>query len=150
MRGFETYFLAEAKTEDAARVAKVENEAVRFETAREEAPTGGLDFILKDLQLNEHLRESAQLAAIVQDKVGDVHTSPDRGVKQAGFMVLTTARRPAVLVEMGYSTNPEDGRFLSTPSSQRKLASAIADAVVDYLLDYERRTGTAADSGNGR
>jgi N-acetylmuramoyl-L-alanine amidase len=150
MRGFETYFLAEAKTEDAARVAKVENDAVRFETVPEEAPTGGLDFILKDLQMNEHLRESAQLAAIVQDKVGDVHTSPDRGVKQAGFMVLTTARRPAVLVEMGYSTNPEDGRFLSTPSTQRKLASAIADAIVDYLLDYERRTGTAADSGDGR
>ena len=150
MRGFETYFLAEAKTEDAARVAKVENDAVRFEATPEDTPTGGLDFILKDLQLNEHLRESAQFAAIVQDKLGDIHAGPDRGVKQAGFMVLTTARRPAVLVEMGYSTNPDDGRFLSTPSTQRKLASAIADAVVDYLTDYERRSGTAADSGDGR
>lgn len=150
MRGFETYFLAEARTEDAARVAKVENDAVRFEATPDDAPTGGLDFILKDLQLNEHLRESAQFAAIVQDKLGDIHAGPDRGVKQAGFMVLTTARRPAVLVEMGYSTNPDDGRFLSTPSTQRKMASAIADAVVDYLTDYERRSGTAADSGDDR
>ena len=69
------------------------------------------------------------------------HTGGDRGVKQAGFMVLTTARRPAILVEMGYSTNPRDGRLLTLHSSQRALASAIADAVVAYLLEYERKTG---------
>jgi N-acetylmuramoyl-L-alanine amidase len=148
VRGFETFFLAEAKTEDAARVAKMENDAVRFETDESEAATvGGLDFILKDLQLNEHLRESARLAELVQGGLGDVHTGESRGVKQAGFMVLTTARRPAILVEMGYSTNPQDGRFLTTRSSQKSMASAIADAIVEYLLEYERKTGAAADSG---
>jgi N-acetylmuramoyl-L-alanine amidase len=97
-RGFETYFLAEAKTEDARRVARMENEAVRFETETVAAhPSGGLDFILKDLQLNEHLRESALLAARVQDNLDQVHTGTNRGVKQAGFMVLTTARRPPSL-----------------------------------------------------
>jgi N-acetylmuramoyl-L-alanine amidase len=149
-RGFETYFLAEAKTEEAARVARMENEAVRFESDGATAPVGGLDFILKDLQLNEHLRESAQLAGLVQARLDEVHSGTKRGVKQAGFMVLTTAQRPAVLVEMGYSTNPEDGRMLTTPSSQRQLATAIADAVVAYLLDYERRTGTTPDSEGSR
>ena len=63
VRGFETYYLAEAKTEDAARVARMENEAIRFDGSEEAAdPGGGLDFILKDLQLNEHLRESARAA----------------------------------------------------------------------------------------
>lgn len=142
IRGFETYFLAEAKTEDAARVAQMENDAVRFETEQDPVGTvGGLDFILKDLQLNEHLRESARLAELVQRGLGGVHTGESRGVKQAGFMVLTTARRPAILVELGYSTNPQDGRFLTTRSSQRSMAAAIADAVVDYLLEYERKTG---------
>ncbi len=140
VRGFETYFLAEAKTEDAARVAKMENDAVRFEADETTPVGGGLDFILKDLQLNEHLRESARIAELVQRKLGPVHSGSDRGVKQAGFMVLTTARRPAILVEMGYSTNPEDGRLLTLRSSQRALAGAIADAVVAYLLDYERKT----------
>jgi N-acetylmuramoyl-L-alanine amidase len=79
-----------------------------------------------------------------------VHASESRGVKQAGFMVLTTARRPAVLVEMGYSTNPQDGRFLTSRSSQKVMASSIADAVVEYLLEYERKTGAAADSGGRR
>ena len=144
IRGFETYFLAEARTEDAARVAKMENDAVRFETGDNEAPmSGGLDFILKDLQLNEHLRESARVAELVQRGLKGVHTGDDRGVKQAGFMVLTTARRPAILVEMGYSTNPQDGRFLTARSSQRAMASAIADAVVEYLREYERKTGSA-------
>ncbi len=150
IRGFETYFLAEARTEDAARVAKMENDAVRFETGQSQEPmTGGLDFILKDLQLNEHLRESARVAELVQKNLKAVHTGDDRGVKQAGFMVLTTARRPAILVEMGYSTNPQDGRFLTSRKSQRSMASAIADAIVEYLREYERKTG-AADSGGSR
>lgn len=151
IRGFETYFLAEAKTEDAARVARMENDAVRFETANnEEAPLGGVDFILKDLQLNEHLRESARLAELVQSGIGRVHTGPDLGVKQAGFMVLTTARRPAILVELGYSTNPEDSKLMTSAAGQRRLATALADAVVDYLLEYERKTDAAADSGASR
>ncbi len=151
IRGFETYFLAEAKTEDAARVAKMENEAVRFETtSQEETPLGGIDFIVKDLQLNEHLRESARLAELVQSWLGRVHTGPDLGVKQAGFMVLTTARRPAILVEMGYSTNPLDSRLMTGLSGQRTLASSITDAVIDYLLEYERKTDAAADSGVAR
>jgi N-acetylmuramoyl-L-alanine amidase len=146
-RGFETYFLAEAKTEDAARVARMENDAVRFEGASEEAePIGGIDFIVKDLQLNEHLRESARLAELVQADLGEVHTGPDLGVKQAGFMVLTTARRPAILVEMGYSTNRQDSRFLTSPAGQRKIAGSIADAIVQYLLEYERKT-EVVDSG---
>jgi N-acetylmuramoyl-L-alanine amidase len=151
VRGFETYFLAEARTEDAARVAKMENDAVRFEADQGDVGTaGGLDFILKDLQLNEHLRESARAAELVQRSLRNVHTSESRGVKQAGFMVLTTARRPAILVEMGYSTNPEDGRFLTTPSSQKAMASALADAIVEYLREYERKTAASGDSGVGR
>lgn len=148
IRGFETYFLAEAKTEDAARVAKMENEAVRFEGGPGPADRGvGIDFILKDLQLNEHLRESARAAELVQRTLKTVHTGESRGVKQAGFMVLTTARRPAILVELGYSTNPQDGQFLTTRSSQKAMAAALADAIVAYLLEYERKTSQAQDSG---
>jgi N-acetylmuramoyl-L-alanine amidase len=142
VRGFETFFLAEAKTEDAERVARMENEAMRFETEAEAAASErGLDFILKDLAVNEYLRESARLAELVQDNLGRVHDGGDRGVKQAGFMVLTTAQRPAVLVELGYSTNRADARVLTDRASQRRLAGRIADAIVDYLLEYERRAG---------
>jgi N-acetylmuramoyl-L-alanine amidase len=142
VRGYETFFLAEAKTEDAERVANMENEAVRFEPETEAtAERQGLDFILKDLATNEYLRESARLAELIQGQLGNVNPGGDRGVKQAGFMVLTTARRPAVLVEMGYSTNPADARMLTSKTTQKRMASAIADAVVAYLSDYERKMG---------
>lgn len=148
IRGFETYFLAEAKTEDAARVAQMENEAVRFETGSNAGETAvGLDFILKDLQVNEHLRESARAAELVQRQLKAVHTGESRGVKQAGFMVLTTARRPAILVELGYSTNPEDGRLLTSYASQKAMASALADAIVEYLLEYQRKTSPIVGTG---
>ena len=156
VRGFETYFLAEAKTEDAARVARMENEAIRFDAGDESAePGNSLDFILKDLQLNEHLRESARAAELVQSYLQESHTGPDLGVKQAGFMVLTTARRPAILIEMGYSTNPEDAKLLTGRASQRNLAASIADAIIAYLLEYERKVGqrsisTTSNTGASR
>ena len=152
VRGFETYFLAEAKTEDAARVARMENEAVRFDRpGSEDARLGGLDFLLKDLQLNEHLRESARAAELVQSYLQESHSGPDLGVKQAGLVVLTTARRPSILVEVGFSTNPDDAKLLSMPASQKNLAASMADAVVAYLLEYERKVGEgSASAATGR
>jgi hypothetical protein len=122
----------------------MENEAVRYEVpdaAAEQAT--GLAFILKDLQTNEFLRESARAAELVQSHLKEVHNGPDRGVKQAGFAVLNTARRPAVLVELGFSTNPDDAELMTTSRGQRALASSIADAIVAYLREFERRTGEA-------
>ena len=142
--GVETYFLSDAKTEDQQRVAQMENEVIRFETGTSSAATGPLGFILRDLQLNEYLRESAQLARLVQDSTARIHPGGDRGVQQAGFTVLTTARRPAILVETGFATNPTDGAFLASSLGQHKIASAIADGIVAYLLEFERKLATAA------
>ena len=142
--GVETYFLSDAKTEDQQRVAQMENEAIRFETGTSTAATGPLGFILRDLQLNEYLRESAQLAQLVQDSAARIHPGGDRGVQQAGFTVLTTARRPAILVETGFATNRTDGAFLASSLGQHKIASAIADGIVAYLLEFERKLTIAA------
>ena len=142
--GVETYFLSDAKTEDQERVAKTENDAIRFETGASSAATGPLGYILRDLQLNEYLRESAQLAALVQDSVARIHPGGGHGVQQAAFMVLTTARRPAILVETGFATNRTDGAFLASSLGQHKIASAIADGIVAYLLEFERKLAVAA------
>src|SRR5207249_1178220 len=115
-------------TEDQQRVANMENDAIRFESAPAAGVKGPIDFILKDLQLNEYLRESAQLAQLVQQRVADIHPGGDHGVQQAAFMVLTTARRPAILVETGFATNPTDGAFLASSLGEHKIASAVAEA----------------------
>ncbi len=136
--GVETYFLSDAKTEDQKRVTQMENDAMRFETATP-AGDGPLAFILKDLQLNEYLRESARLADLVQGRVAAIHPGGDRGVQQGPFLVLAAARRPAVLVEAGFATHREDGAFLTSAMGQRKIVNAIADGIVAYLLEFERK-----------
>jgi N-acetylmuramoyl-L-alanine amidase len=137
--GVETYFLSDAKTEDQRRVARMENDAIRFESADAQAVEGDLATIVKDLQQNEYLRESARLAELVQQRVAGVHPGTDRGVQQAGFYVLNSARRPAILVETGFATNKRDGAFLASPTGQRKIANAIADGIVGYFLELEHK-----------
>jgi len=142
-RGFETYFLAEAKTEDARRVERMENEVVRFET-KASAPSGDpLSFILNDMAQNEHLREANELAELIQRRMAQVHPGPNRGVKQAGFRVLVTAFMPAVLVEIGFGTNPAEAAYMTDSRRMDELSAAISDGVVEYLKRYERRVTEA-------
>ncbi len=145
--GFETYFLGQAGTAEARRVAAMENDALRYETSyvpgSQNDPFG---FILKDLQTNEYLRESAALAETIQGHGSRVHPGGSRGVAQHDrFIVLRLATRPAVLVETGFSTNREDGRFLASAAGQQKLARAIADGVIDYLVQYERKIAAGVE-----
>jgi N-acetylmuramoyl-L-alanine amidase len=146
VNGAETYFVSAAKTEDQKRVAQMENDALRFETVGIQND-GPLAFILNDLQLNEYLRESARLAELVQGKVARVHPGEDRGVQQGPFLVLAAARRPAILVEAGFATNRGDGAFLASTQGQRKIAAAIADGVVAYLLEFERKLAVGTGGG---
>ncbi|MCE9601968.1 MAG: N-acetylmuramoyl-L-alanine amidase [Gemmatimonadetes bacterium] len=138
-RGFETYYLSTARTEDEQHVEAMENEVVRFETETARPAQDALSFILNDLARNEHLRESSDLATVVQQKLAGFHPGPSRGVKQAGFAVLSTAYMPAVLVELGFGSNPEDARWMSSDRGQEEAASAIADAAFEYLQHYDRR-----------
>ncbi len=148
--GFHTIIVGEENTEDADRIARMENDAVRYEDPQPDRPRDDLDFILRNLQMNEYLRESARAAELVQEHIEQVHTGENRGVKQSNQLaVLNTARRPAILVEMGYSTNPRDAKILTGRKSQQALATAIADAIVSYLLEYERKTGLPG-AGSGR
>lgn len=140
VRGVETYFLSTARTEDERRVAAMENDVVRFETSAEAAKGDPLSFILNDLAQNEHLRESSDLAQVIQASLAKKHPGPNRGVKQAGFAVLATAYMPAVLVEVGFGTNPADARWMSSAAGQRDIAVALADGIMEYLEHYERRT----------
>lgn len=140
VRGVETYFLATARTEDERRVAAMENEVVRFEVETNPGAGDPLGFILNDIAQNEHLRESADLAQLVQDALSAKHPGPSRGVKQAGFMVLSKAFMPAILVEVGFGTNILDARWMASTAGQRDIAQSISDAVLEYLGHYERRT----------
>jgi len=129
-KGYETYFLAEARTADARRVEAFENAAVQYE----ETPAGGpMAFILTDLRQNQHLRESADGAQMIQERLRAVHPGPDRGVKQAGFAVLRGTFMPAVLVEIGFVSNPSEERLLTDAERQREIAEQLARGIRDFF-----------------
>jgi N-acetylmuramoyl-L-alanine amidase len=129
VRGFETFFLSDARTEDERRVAEMENAAVAYETPDRVVETDDLDFILNNLRNDYYIRASHELAGLVQDTFGTFHTGPNRGVKQAGFRVLVGAFMPAVLIELAFISNPTEERMLGTHAFQDRAAKAIADAV---------------------
>jgi len=143
-RGYETYFLAEAKSEDARRVEQMENEAVKFETGAN-APKGDpLSFIINDMAQNEHLRESNDLAETIQQGFRRFHPGRDRGVQQANFAVLRGSYMPAVLVEIGFGTNSDEAAYLSDSGNQRQIARSVARSILDYLEHYEARVGNGS------
>jgi N-acetylmuramoyl-L-alanine amidase len=128
-RGFETFFLSEARTEDERRVAEMENAAIRFEDDPV-VPTGnGLDRILNNLRSDFLMRASHDLAAAMQEKMAVFHPGPNRGVKRAGFYVLVGAIMPAVLVETAFISNRGEADLLGTQAFQQKVAWGMADAV---------------------
>jgi N-acetylmuramoyl-L-alanine amidase len=140
-RGFETYFLAEAKTEDERRVQDMENESVKFETGANTSKGDPLSFIITDMAQNEHLRESNDLAQTIQDGLLEVHPGPNRGVQQANFAVLRGSYMPAVLVEIGFGSNQAEATYLSDQDNQRAIARSLAESVLAYLAHYELRVG---------
>lgn len=139
-RGFETYFLSDAKTADAERVAAMENAAQEFEepSAR---PRDDLSFILTDLRQNRYVHESSSWAEMIQRRLDATHPGPDRGVKQAGFVVLDGAFMPAVLVELGFISNSREEKMLADRSVQREFAIRLAAAVQDYFDRHEAISG---------
>ena len=147
-RGFETYFLSEAKTEDEKRVEEIENEATKYDLQVDAEPGDPLSYLLADMHQNEFLRESSRLADVMQNSLGKVRSAAlDRGVKQAGFRVLVTAHMPAVLVEVGFGTNVADARYLASGTGQQELARAMVSATTDYLAQYRQRRTMAEPGG---
>jgi N-acetylmuramoyl-L-alanine amidase len=100
------------------------------------------------MRQNEHLRESSDLAELVQHHLHGVHPGPSRGVKQAGFRVLVTAFMPAVLVEIGFGTNASEASYMTDPNRMEELSAAVADGVLEYLKRYERRVATGTSVGS--
>lgn len=145
-RGFETYFLSEARNEHEQRVAAIENAPLGVEVLPE--AQGDLDFILRELKNLDQPHWSSLLAEMVQRELAEIHPGPDRGVKQAPLAVLTNAIMPAVLVEMGYLSHPDEAALLGRGDFQREAGEAIAAAVSRFLERYPPGAGGGAGGGS--
>jgi N-acetylmuramoyl-L-alanine amidase len=145
VRGFETYFLSEARTEHEQRVAAIENAPLQREAELDGSNVEDVDlgFIFGDLQKFDHQHWSSLLAEGIQAELEDVHPGPNRGVKQGPFAVITNVIMPAVLVEVGFISNREEERALSRGEFQREVAMALAQGVRRFFERYPPGQGVA-------
>ncbi len=110
-------------------------------------PRRDLQLILWDLAQTHHLSESQRLAALIQAELNEALQLKDRGVKQAPFRVLMGAAMPAVLVELGFLSNPEEEKKLQEPAYRAELAEALVRAIARYKEMVEAPPPSAAVPG---
>jgi N-acetylmuramoyl-L-alanine amidase len=130
--GAETYFLSPDATDDEARtLSALENRAYAGDEGTPAAapPTDGLEMILWDLAQNRYLEESARLAEEVQREFNLLVGTRDRGIRQAPFTVLMGATMPAILVEVGFVSNPEEEAKLRDDAYRDRIVEALARAI---------------------
>ncbi len=140
--GSETYVMGLHKTEANLEVAKRENSVILFEE-NYEAQYEGFDIntpegsILFSLYQNTFLNQSLNFATKVQQQFKSKAQRYDRGVKQAGFLVLVKTGMPSVLIETGFLTNIEEEKFLADEKNQELMSEAIFKAFIDYKYDID-------------
>jgi N-acetylmuramoyl-L-alanine amidase len=150
-RGIETFFLSlSASGEDARKTADRENSEAAAAAPAAAKPSGDdpLAFILADLKRSEAHAGSSRLAyAIHQRLIAQTHAE-DRGVQQAPLYVLGVDC-PAVLLELGFLSHPEESARLKDPEYQDRLVAAIAEGVKAFLADA-RKQDVRADRSERR
>ncbi len=150
INGIETFFLnVEATDDDARRLAAMENSLKEYPVA----PAGAgdaddLQEILSDLTQTIAHHESGSLAEALQESLVAGTGRENRGVKQAPFTVLSGAIMPAALVEVGFISNPFEGKRIASEKDQLKTADSIADGIAGFRKLTAR--GATPAKGNGQ
>jgi len=135
--GTETFVLGLHRNKDNLEVAMKENSVIKFEDNYEVKydgfdPDSPESYIGFTIMQEEFLDQSALLADFVQKQFQSTLKMKNRGVKQAGFLVLRETYMPSVLIETGFLTNDAEGAFLNSNNGQDQLADAIVDGINDY------------------
>lgn len=139
--GNETYVMGLTRNVTNLEVAKNENEVVTLEKDYKIKydgfdPNSPESVIGISILQEEYLDQSIELAGRVQQFFTKKTRNKNRGVKQAGFLVLRKITMPRVLIEMGFVSNKEEGEFLNSTQGQNKLAEAISTAIIDYKNEF--------------
>ena len=136
--GSETFFLSTGATpdEETRRLAYLENNSSRIEDHVDKKSEEDVKMILWDMAQTAYIRQSSQLAEMIQAELNSPLGTRDRGIKQAPFKVLTGVACPAVLVEAAFISNPEEEKELVTDEFQSSVAEAVYRGLAKYLQVY--------------
>lgn len=137
-KGFEAYFLKPARTERAIETAMRENEVVKLENGDAQYQDLTQDnYILLTMATSQYMRDSESWAATMVRLGSSAVGFDSRGVDQAGFYVLMGASMPAVLVECGFLTNPDDAKVLASERGRQKIADALLESILKLKTNLE-------------
>ena len=143
-RGFETYTLGMHRAKDNLDVAMRENSVISMEKGYQQTyqgfdPKSSESYIIFEFIQGKNMERSVELARMIQRSVCDGANRPDKGVHQAGFLVLRETSMPSCLIELGFITTPDEENLLNNDGRVDDIAKGIYEAFAKYKNKYDKR-----------
>ena len=152
-RGFETYTLGMHRASDNLDVAKRENSVILVEDNYKQRyagfdPKSSESYIMFELMQDNNMSNSVELAKMIQHEACSLSGRQNKGVHQAGFLVLRETSMPGCLIELGFLTTPDEEVFLDSSNGQDLLAHGIFNAFLKYKKKYGARNSATSSSSS--
>ena len=150
-KGASTWTLGLAKSDANLEVAKRENAVILYESDYKTRyagfnPNSAESYIIFEFMQDKYMSQSVHLASLVQKHFRQTCKRTDRGVHQAGFLVLKASAMPSILVELGFISTPEEERYLNTEAGTTSLANGIFRAFLTYKREQEIRLNGSSNT----
>ena len=144
-RGAETYTLGMARANENLEVAKRENSVILVEENYEEHyagfnPNSSESYIMFEFMQDKYMEQSVKLAKLIQTQFRTTAKRIDKGVHQAGFLVLRATSMPSVLIELGYISTPDEEKYLNSSNGVANMSRSIYNAFVSYKDQQRKKT----------
>ena len=141
--GLETYTLGMHRASDNFDVAKRENSVILIEKDYKQHyegfdPSSSESYIMFEFLQDKNMAQSVELAKMVQKRTCAAAARPNKGVKQAGFLVLRETSMPSCLIELGFISTPSEEQFLKSYEGIANMGRGIYQAFCDYLAKYDK------------
>ena len=141
--GLETYTLGMHRVSDNFDVAKRENSVILIEKDYKQHyegfdPNSSESYIMFEFMQDKNMAQSVELARLVQKRTCAVAARPNKGVKQAGFLVLRETSMPSCLIELGFISTPSEEQFLNSDEGVASMGRGIYLAFCEYLAKYDK------------
>lgn len=150
-KGASTWTLGLAKSDENLEVAKRENAVILYENDYQTRyagfnPNSAESYIIFEFMQDKYMSQSVHLASLVQKQFRYTCKRADRGVHQAGFLVLKASAMPSILVELGFISTPEEEKYLNTEEGTSSLSNGIFRAFLTYKREQEIRLKGSSDT----
>lgn len=151
--GIETFSLGVSRTKENMEVAMLENSVILLEEDHESKyegfdPNSTDSYIMFEFMKDQYSQRSIACADFIQTKLIDSSKRTDRGVRQAGFLVLRATSMPSVLVELGFISNREEEKELNNDDRQIENAESIYKGIIAYIHSLEKKGGEQILAGS--